>query len=333
MKINDLSNLGTAYLHRLQVNFLNPEAPRKIPARIQIETSSKCNLRCLTCPNSRENDSGKFLTVNELQSILNRLPFGVEHVTLSGIGEPLLNPEFFSSIDLLAERRITCEFYTNGTLLTPQNCEAILKRRNIVSLAISCDGAEKAIYENSRVGANFERWMQSVRHLTMKKKKERPDLNISMFTVINKQNLNELGNIIRLAAELGFNGVHFLDPIPVDDFAEANVPSNIELSAINLHELFNLARSRGLSVSGWIRRDRVPPLAIVRCLQPWEYIFIRANGNIQPCCAIFGAEKAAVMGNIFREEFSDIWNGDRFNEFRRTSVKGTNSLCRVCPYY
>ena len=96
MKINDLSNLGTAYLHRLQVNFLNPEAPRKIPARIQIETSSKCNLRCLTCTNSRENDSGKFLTVNELQSILNRLTFAVEHVTLSGIGEPLLNPEFFS---------------------------------------------------------------------------------------------------------------------------------------------------------------------------------------------------------------------------------------------
>jgi radical SAM protein with 4Fe4S-binding SPASM domain len=257
----------------------------------------------------------------------------VEHVTASGIGEPLLNPHFFSLIDLFAERQITCEFYTNGTLLTPQNCEAILKRRNIVSLAISCDGAEKKTFENFRVGANFESWIRSVRYFTMKKKEERPDLNISMFTVINKQNLNELGKIIHLAAELGFNNVHFLDPIPIDDLAEANVPSKIEVSSINLDDLLNLGRSHGVGVSWWIRRDKMPPMAILRCLQPWESIFIRVNGDIQPCCAVFGADKAPIMGNIFREKFSDIWNGDRFYEFRRTSVKGTNSLCPVCPYY
>ena len=28
-----------------------------------------------------------------------------------------MNPEFFSLVDVLAERGIKCEFYTNGTLL------------------------------------------------------------------------------------------------------------------------------------------------------------------------------------------------------------------------
>jgi radical SAM protein with 4Fe4S-binding SPASM domain len=322
------------FFQGLRLKFINQEIPRSIPSLIQIESTNKCNLRCPTCSHSRESSSGQHLSVGELQKILDRLPFPLEHVVLSGIGEPLLNPDFFFLIDLLNERKITCVFYSNGTLLTPQRCDAILLRHNIKGLTISCDGANKKTFENIRLGANFENWKQSVRHFLIKAKHERPDLRIGMLTVMNKQNLNELGDIIRLAADLGFHTVQFLDPIPVDDVAAINVPSKNEFSAIHYDELFDLGRSCGLRyVYWWGRRDKLPPKAIPRCLQPWNYIFIRVNGDIQPCCAIFGTKKAAIMGNIFHEEFINIWNGEHFNKFRRTSVKGTNSLCNVCPYY
>jgi MoaA/NifB/PqqE/SkfB family radical SAM enzyme len=48
---------------------------------------------------------------------------------------------------------------------------------------------------------------------------------------------------------------------------------------------------------------------------------------------LFGSDKAAVMGNLLRQEFGEIWRGDRFREFRRRSASGANALCRVCPYY
>ena len=75
------------------------------------------------------------------------------------------------------------------------------------------------------------------------------------------------------------------------------------------------------------------PKIMPRCLQPWEYVFIRADGNVVPCCAVFSLEKGEIMGNIFREEFNDIWLGERFRKFRRTSASGSNRLCRICPYY
>lgn len=317
----------------LRIRFVNQETPRRIPATIQIEATSKCNLRCPECSHSRENDSGQHLTVGDLERILDRLPFSLGHVILSGIGEPLLSPHFFSLIDRLAERHVMCSFYTNGTLLTPQKCEEIIQRRSIVSIDVSCDGAERVTFENSRLGASFEAWIRFVRYFLAKVKDDRPDLRVGVLAVITKRNLSQLEEVMRFVAELGFHSVSFLDPIPVDDIAAASVPSKSELSSVDFEGLFELGSALELGVSCRIRRDTVPPKAIPSCLQPWEYVFVRADGNVQPCMALFGTKKAAIVGNIFEQDFASIWNGHRFREFRRTSATGTNSLCRVCPYY
>jgi radical SAM protein with 4Fe4S-binding SPASM domain len=68
-------------------------------------------------------------------------------------------------------------------------------------------------------------------------------------------------------------------------------------------------------------------------MQPWEHLFIRANGDVASCRALFGSDKGAVMGNLLEQDFQAIWRGERFREFRRTSAAGTNALCRICPYH
>ncbi len=318
---------------RLRIHFLNHTSPAKHPTGVQIETSSKCNLSCLCCSHSRESDSGEFLTLEALQEILDRLTFPLSHVHLSGNGEPLLNPHFFPSLDLIAGKGMTCNFFTNGTMLTQANCELIIKRRNIDMIAISCDGASKETFELCRVGADFERWKRSVGHFIRRMREERPGFNTTMFTTINKHNASELESIILLAAELGFKNIQLIDPVRVDDTTAAYALSNNELAALNLDRLFTVARSRGLGVFSTPRRNIVPPRRVVRCLEAWQRPFIRANGNIQPCPAVFGSDRAAVMGNIKEQPFLDIWNGERFGEFRSAHVKGTNPLCRVCPQY
>jgi MoaA/NifB/PqqE/SkfB family radical SAM enzyme len=317
----------------VRTKYLDQETPRRFPTEVQIEATSKCNLRCPACSHSRENDSGKHLTLGDLKIILDRLPFPIKRVILSGTGEPLLNPEFFSLVDCLAAREIVCSFITNGTLLTPQICEAIVKRRNIDYVAISCDGAEKKTFESLRLGANFETWIQFVHHFLNKVKQERPDLTTSVNTVITKQNRQQLENVIRLAADLGYHKIQFLDLIPIDDMVAENRLSKSELLAINFKELFELGTLLRLKVSWSIRRDKVPPKAIPRCLRPWELLFIRANGNVLACPANYSTDKLVVMGNIFQTDFEDIWNGDRFREYRKTNVLGTNLLCRMCPFY
>jgi len=319
---------------KLRVRFIAPERPRRVPFRVQIEATSKCNLRCPCCSHSREQDAGQHLLKEDFRRILDCLPWSPKRVVLSGIGEPLMNPHFFSMVDILAERNIKCEFFTNGTLLTERMQKAILSRPNIDTIIISCDGAEKATFEALRVGANFESWKRSVREfVSAARRRQGPAMCLSLNIVVNKRNLNEVENIIRLAAELGFDSVGVLHPIPVDDVAAALCPSATELSTVRQEDLFELAEGLGLKIIFFFHRAASLPELMPRCMQPWEYVFIRANGDITPCCAIFGSDKGAVVGNIFQQQFNDIWHGERFREFRKTSVSGTNALCRICPYY
>jgi len=124
-----------------------------------------------------------------------------------------------------------------------------------------------------------------------------------------------------------------MHPIAVDEAAAALCPSRSELSTVRREDLAELAGGLGLKVTCFFRRATSPPKSIPRCLQPWEYVFIRANGDIAPCCAVFGSENGAVMGNLLEQDFEEIWRGEPFREFRGTSASGTNAWCRVCPYY
>ena len=213
---------------KVWVRYVAP-GPRRFPTVIQIEATSRCNLRRPSCSHSREEGKGQHLALEDFREIPNRLPRRPKRVVLSGIGESLLNPEFFSLVDVLAERGIKCEFYTNGTLLAPPVRQAILSRPNIDVVNISCDGAQASTFENCRVGASFTRWKQLVRDFLAEAKETRPGgLNVGVNIVVSKQNLHEIRDIVRLAADLGFDSVYVLDPIPLDDVAASLCPSAAE---------------------------------------------------------------------------------------------------------
>ncbi len=319
--------------YRLLIHYVNTTRPRRMPCKIQIESTSRCNLRCLSCSHSREAGSGQHLKPDELVKILDRLPLQPASIILSGTGEPLCNPHFFELVDILAGRGIQCQFYTNGTLLIPRNRAAILTRANISAIGISCDSASKETFEALRVGADFETWERFVRDFLTEARQGRP-IGIEMMSVLSRQNHNEIEDTIRFAADLGFRYISILDAIPIDDVAASLSLSGTDLSNLNEKVLYRLGKKIGLDVSfSWMRRRRIPPKSIVRCIQPWEYMQVRAGGDVVPCCAVFGTDKLMVMGNLFQQEFEEIWYGNRFREFRQACASGQNTLCKVCTYY
>jgi radical SAM protein with 4Fe4S-binding SPASM domain len=272
--------------------------------------------------------------MSDFQVLLDRLPFAPASVILSGIGEPLLNPVFFQLVDMLAEHGIGCRFFTNGTLLSNSVRESILCRHNITGVAISCDSEQREVFESLRIGAKFEQWYARVRKFLAEAKAQRGrSLEISMFTVLSKHNVGNVGGIVRFSSQLGFRHLVFFDPIPLDPVAASIRPSKEDLSTIDQVRLKHLGRSQGTSVDVFARREMTPPRAHVRCLQPWDYVFIRVNGNVNPCRNWVASEDAPVMGNIFERDFTEIWQGERFREFRRSSAQGSNRLCRICPYH
>ena len=149
--------------------------------------------------------------------------------------------------------------------------------------------------------------------------------------VVSRENIDQFSEIVRLVARLGFDGVSFLDVIPVDDVAAAMCPPAMALAEAHRKDALRLARSLGLRPSASIG---TPACRLRRCPTACSRGSIFSSGWAATCAmfALFDSDTAIVMGNLLRQEFHEVWYGEPFRTFRKTSMLGTNPLCGVCPY-
>ena len=70
------------------------------------------------------------------------------------------------------------------------------------------------------------------------------------------------------------------------------------------------------------------------CLKPFENSEIHKDGNVYPCCPDFLKYKTSA-GNIEKEDFEKIWNGEIYTDLRQRVLKGDYSMCKrdVCCMY
>lgn len=123
------------------------EYPRPITSIHQLEVTSKCNLRCVYCP-SKELPKLRAQppTMMSMDVVRRSLEWVVHfekahtqgELALTGIGEPLLHPEFVEILamarEALPRNRIT--FSTNGILLDDAMCERIAPYRPEVYVSL-----------------------------------------------------------------------------------------------------------------------------------------------------------------------------------------------------
>lgn len=65
------------------------------------------------------------------------------------------------------------------------------------------------------------------------------------------------------------------------------------------------------------------------CNMPWRVTFIGQTGEVAPCCA----PGRPVLGNIFEQDFMEIWNGPKYRELRQGFITGSlTEYCRGCLY-
>ena len=306
--------------------------PLRAPHTLQIEVSSKCNLRCPSCSLTREQLPGRTMSFDELDGFLDRLGFTPSNVSLNGIGEPLVNRSFFRIVDRLAERGVTCSFYTNGTLLDEQNRAEIVRRKNISFVGISCDGGSEEVFERLRFGSDFTSWKRNVGAFVADAAARTSEpLRTTLNTVLSRDNHHELRELVRLAHSLGFKTLQLSEMVVNDATSGAMALSTAEIDPARWHAALALGRQLGVEVALPSAAKR--PRPHLNCLQPWEYVQISAEGDVLPCCAIFGSDKTVVMGNLHQQSLQEIWSGEPFRTFRATAARGTNELCNNCPYY
>ncbi len=302
-----------------------------LPSELYIETTNRCNLACKTCPQyfGMQEDSAD-LGIDQVRRILDQAP-GVRRVVLHGIGEPLLNPALPEIVREVKGRGAYALFNSNGLLLRGRLIEPLVLS-GLDELRVSVDSATPETYEQIRGIDGLGRIFENLEKLSaLKARIGSTTPKVSLWITGMKLNVGELPDLVRKAASLGINEVYLQRlvysgrGIALDDQALFHRAGDDELDAVT--EARRVAAELGVQLkgSGEASADTVlqgddVDVTYQHCRRPWTLMYVTANGNVLPCCiAPFTTVPYGdiVLGNVFRESLEDIWNGPRYQDWRR----------------
>ena len=307
---------------KLNLNFL--------PVTMDIEPTTGCNFRCTMCQVSSPNFSSKNLDFEMFKKVIkdnNQLL----KIKLQGMGEPLVNSKFFDMVDFASKRGIVSEITTNGSLLNEANIVKLFNS-NLSRITISIDGATSETFEKIRVKSNFNEVVRNCKNLVkhFKKKIIRPE--ISAWCVIQNDNVSEFNKVYELCREIGFDKLtyqFYLSGWGKDEWNIINKNKRIDIKNIKdqIKEVQIKGSKEGMEVN--IFDENL--LSFSRqCVWPWESSYISKTGDVVPCC-IIGDEKVVSFGNIKDNSFKEIWNSEKYKNFRK-DIKNNKipDYCKNC---
>ncbi|MBI4790914.1 MAG: radical SAM protein [Chloroflexi bacterium] len=308
-----------------------------LPRVVFVEVTNRCNLSCATCPRTFvAYEAPATLSRDNFLRIVRQFP-DMQRAVLHGIGEPLLNPDLPRMIADLKRRGITVLFNTNATLLTDQWARALVAS-GLDEIRCSLDAAEPATFEKIRGRPLLPIAIRNLQRLTETQRElEATNPRISIWMTGLRENIGQLPDLVRLAARVGVREVHLQRMVYYLDHPEspgllgsghALLEDHAARAESSIAEAEDMARELGvtLTASGASAprqmlestRQREPrPWAA--CLRPWSTAYVTANGNCLPCCmGPFATRDYAAlrMGNLFEQDFSAIWNNEKYRAWR-----------------
>lgn len=318
--------------------------------KLMVETTKRCNLRCIQCASIEENNFGNYNAEDlPLIAFENLLPIMNEHkpmVWLNGHGETLLHKDFFEMLGKTREACCAVQFQTNGMLLTPEKVYKIVSS-GVECVVFSIDGASKETFESIRRGAHFDVLLRNIKEMNECKKKLGTEYPKLLFQfVAMRQNIHELPELVKLASELK------VVTVSVAQLVEYNLTKGQSLSddpqmakwaslataeaekrGINL---ILPASNEELAQPEDKRDDTTVPAVSVggerkrkACREPWETSFVQYNGEVHPCCVINES-----YGDLSKETFNEIWHGQKYEKLReRLLTTNPPEVCLSCTLY
>ena len=300
----------------------------------QIEVTSRCNLKCVMCPVTVLADHWpardmSWETFERAAAAFERAKW----VHLQGWGEPLLHRRVFDMIARAKSAGCRVGFTTNGTRLTRSNGARLLEL-GLDLVAVSIAGASAATHEGIRVGSDFVKLIENLRHfLHLRRETGNTRPKVQIFYLMTSTNFAELPRAIELAAELGADelvatNLDYVITASLDELRAYSRSPPAPAYDEMMEEAHCAARRTGIA----FRPYRLQFREMSVCdLNPLKILFVSADGAVSPCVytsplgrseipRVFEGQPVEVpvvsFGNVNDRPLMEIWEGAEYREFR-----------------
>lgn len=269
-------------------------------AKVYIEISNICNLKCSFCPGTTR--IPKRMSVQEFKIILEKIKDYTDYIYFHLLGEPLCHPELSAFLNLADEMGFKVIITTNGTLLNKHK-DILLKSKSHYKTVISLHS-----FEANDNKFSFEKYLSDCFEYA----KSAENKKIVVLRLWNNGGKDSLNNEILNVLENFFpkpwveerNGTRIGNKIYLQYGDKFDWPT---LESDNINEN-------------------------VFCYGLRDQIGILADGTVVPCCLDNNGEIS--LGNIFKSDLEDILNSEKaqniYNGFsNRTACE---ELCKRCSF-
>lgn len=332
--------------------------------RIGISVNSKCNLRCVMCDiGQRRNDleyskttRGEDLSLDVFKRLIDDVKNFKPVIAINGT-EPLLYKELIPAIRYILDNKLRCELTTNGYLLEKFAREFV--EIGLPQISISIDGSPEVHNRIRGVSDSFERaWKGIQKIIEMKRELNKSLPKISVAFTISNYNAHCLNETAKIFKNLEVNSIGFyhlnfinenmarshnnsfgyickispssiavLNPEDIDEFVLAEEIKKVK----NNYPADFIHFSPDITTSEEIRVYYSHPEIFIgkkRCFDPWMNAQVLSNGDVVPGARCFHI----VLGNIYVNKFSAIWNSAVCRKFRKEfrNVGGVTPACSRC---
>jgi radical SAM protein with 4Fe4S-binding SPASM domain len=317
----------------------SPSAERFVA--VFMDQNNKCNLRCLMCGFSdarvaalEKYDLPRWLFDRIAAEVFPR----ASYICFSLMTEPFMTRGFADRLWAVPQYGVPfAEVITNASLLTPHDCETIV-RTGLSRVIISIDGGTRETFERIRIGARFDAVLRNfvlLKNTRAALGAQLPALRINH--VLSELNVDAFDAFLELVLRLGPDEVAVRTISRMSNALLQESTDDAFWSKVRRHRtsLASFCETTGVRDSAFLR-DRHTEIDLVTddgerliCPKPWDTLAIHPNGDVYPCMAW----SREPIGNLAQESFEDIWNGPAVNVIRAEfeSVRpGVDCLnCRI----
>lgn len=299
-----------------------PVLEAKPPKYVSFEPSSKCNLHCVMC--SRETLAQKPLNINmsfeDFKCMLDQFT-APEEITLCGIGEPLLNPRIIDMVQYVTDKGWRPTMITNGTIMREETAQKLIDA-GLTKITFSIHGGTPETHYLIRQGPknidSLDRLYGNIKRFVEIRNERKANVYVIANYLAARQTVSEFPKTLQTAKQIGIDEVVALRLINVNGTLDDLAPDHGQERQMVAYK--KLAADLGVRFSFWEGTGR--------CRELWECIFIMSNGDIGPCDGWLYDKPP--MGNLLKERLEDVWNGQEYQDLRKTFLARKLEWCETC---
>lgn len=314
------------------------EAKSVYPIYVEISPIGLCNHRCSFCgldfmgyQNVKINYDTLKNTLIEMQQL------GIKSIMFAGEGEPLLYKELTDILDLCSSVNIDTSLTTNLVPLKESSAEALVRNCKWIKVSINAGNSEVYSKIHGTKPEDFDKALNNMSLLSRIKKDKGYTCTLGAQALLLPENQETLVELACVTQEAGFDYI-VIKPYSQHLSSITDQYKNVDYSMfIQLEKelkRFNTKDFKVIFRSKTMEKTLEEDFPYQKCYStPFFWAYISSDGSLYGCSCFLGHDEFCY-GNIHKNSFKEIWQGERRKENyehikTEMDIKNCRKNCRM----